>query len=34
MTSEQTGLIMKQIGSPDEIRHKEKGNFEKERIDI
>jgi hypothetical protein len=34
MTSEQTGLIMKQFSSPDEIPHKEKWTFEKERIDI
>jgi hypothetical protein len=34
MTSEQMGLIMKQFSSPDEIRHMEKGTFEKERIDI
>jgi hypothetical protein len=34
MTSKQMGLIMKQFSSPDEICHKEKGTFEKERIDI
>lgn len=34
MTSEQMVLIMKRFSSPDEIRHKEKRTFEKERIDI
>jgi hypothetical protein len=34
MTSEQMGLIMEQFSNPEEIRHREKGTFEKERIDL
>jgi hypothetical protein len=34
MTSEQMGLIMKQLSRPDEIRHREKRTFEKDGIDI
>ena len=34
MTSEQMSLIMDQFSNSEEIRHKEKGTFEKERIDL
>jgi hypothetical protein len=34
MTSEQIGLILKQFSNPEEIRHKEKETFEKERVDL
>jgi hypothetical protein len=34
MTSEQTGLIVKQFSSLDEIRHKEEETFEEDRIGI
>jgi hypothetical protein len=33
MTLEQMGLILKQFSNPEEIRHREKGTFEKERND-